>query len=151
MFAVVLLTKNAGNSVIKLMKDLFPEVKWIPWRFESAPHAFWSRLKNRRYKLQPHYQKTITLISQTSNIQQQQQQKSNYNNNQSNNNRKCFEFPLVLFVSVFLFFFCFGNQLLREFLEAMGEEHGFKTYQDYYQMKYEHFVESGTTEKIRRL
>jgi len=42
-----LLRKYQG-SYFQLIGDLFPECKWIPWKFKNVPHGFWSCPENRQ-------------------------------------------------------------------------------------------------------
>lgn len=35
-----------GGSVHRALSSIFPEHKWIPWKFENAPKNFWKQSKN---------------------------------------------------------------------------------------------------------
>jgi hypothetical protein len=40
------LMRRYGDSIVKLMIDLFPEYDWHPWRFEKVPVDFWKSKEN---------------------------------------------------------------------------------------------------------
>lgn len=41
--ALGLLTSHYNSSLIKALATIYPEHKWIPWKFGRVPRGFWSR------------------------------------------------------------------------------------------------------------
>ena len=37
-----------NDLYIELIKSVFPEYKWLPWRFKKVPKGFWKDIKNQR-------------------------------------------------------------------------------------------------------
>ena len=36
------------GSLLKLLKDVYPEYNWLPWEFGSTPKNFWEKEENQR-------------------------------------------------------------------------------------------------------
>jgi very-short-patch-repair endonuclease len=43
-----LLNTHYNNSPIQFLIDVFPEYKWLGWKFISAPNGFWKDINNRK-------------------------------------------------------------------------------------------------------
>ena len=37
-----------GSSLLRLMKNMFPDYNWLPWRFSSVPNKFWNDIDNQK-------------------------------------------------------------------------------------------------------
>ena len=37
-----------GNSLSKLLSEIYPEYKWLPWKFDAIQRNFWRDLNNQR-------------------------------------------------------------------------------------------------------
>jgi hypothetical protein len=37
-----------GSSIFKLLKSIYPEQQWFPWKFEAVPKGYWDNLNNQR-------------------------------------------------------------------------------------------------------
>ena len=37
------------GSISKFLATIYPDYKWLPWKFHSCPHNFWSDIKNQRW------------------------------------------------------------------------------------------------------
>ena len=42
-----ILEKYKG-SLVALLKSMYPENDWLPWKFASCPQNYWDDLKNQR-------------------------------------------------------------------------------------------------------
>eukprot|EP01127_Copromyxa_protea_P017809 TRINITY_DN5486_c0_g1_i1.p1 TRINITY_DN5486_c0_g1~~TRINITY_DN5486_c0_g1_i1.p1 ORF type:complete len:518 (+),score=38.37 TRINITY_DN5486_c0_g1_i1:202-1755(+) len=42
------LLRKYGDSLQNALKHTYPEVKWLPWKFSTAPPGFWENLENRK-------------------------------------------------------------------------------------------------------
>jgi hypothetical protein len=43
-----LLQHRYQGSIIRFMQSVYPESQWLPWKFNSTPHGYWSDEKNHR-------------------------------------------------------------------------------------------------------
>lgn len=44
-----MLTRVYNSSLIDMLKDLYPDQNWLPWKFVSAPNTFWADDANVRW------------------------------------------------------------------------------------------------------
>lgn len=42
------LLKRYGDSHINLLMQMFPDYKWLPWRFNNVPINYWRSAENQR-------------------------------------------------------------------------------------------------------
>lgn len=42
----VLLSKFYSNSPLEILKKIYPQFKWLGWKFSSAPNNFWDNIEN---------------------------------------------------------------------------------------------------------
>ena len=43
-----LLASKYKNSVIQFLQAIYPEIEWVPWKFDKAPNAYWNDTKNHK-------------------------------------------------------------------------------------------------------
>ncbi len=43
-----MLVSYHDDSPAKLLKTVFPEYKWLPWRFSKVSKGFWDKIENRK-------------------------------------------------------------------------------------------------------
>jgi hypothetical protein len=43
-----LLFRKYNESLPNLLKDVYPEYDWLPWKFEKVPLLFWDDIKNQQ-------------------------------------------------------------------------------------------------------
>ena len=37
-----------GGSLYKLLKHVYFEYEWLPWKFEACPRNYWDKVENQR-------------------------------------------------------------------------------------------------------
>jgi hypothetical protein len=42
------LTTKYGNMMRKILGSIYPEIDWLPWKFDYVPQPFWAEQKNQR-------------------------------------------------------------------------------------------------------
>ena len=42
------LLKNYNNSPLQLLKSVYPEENWLPWKFTNAPNGYWDDIENHK-------------------------------------------------------------------------------------------------------
>lgn len=146
------------SNVVSLLRAMYPDQSWMPWKFKKAPSGFWKSLENQR-----EYLEWLGGVLGYSNLDdwynvEHSDFKKNYGNG-----LVCTTTPISLLQAVYPehswmpwkfkktpdgFWTSLDNQ--RNYMDWLGNVLGFTTREDWYNIKQTDFVNNGGDGLLKR-